>query len=188
MPHRPARKHASYESGNESATFSVGLQEASDCGSCAMAHLSAKYRAPMLLSFPFSAFSHPFCPPPTKCIFLPSACKFLVKSSARLPRDLPGPGPDAGRARQTRHPMHAPSPQQQPEPRPRTAGGYVRSLIRKLKQSLRPTNPFRTATGVAVTGAPPARPAPAPTAAAPAAGPTRQTIAPQAENADGKSF
>ena len=85
--------------------------------------------------------------------------------------------------------MHAPSPQQQPEPRPRTAGGYVRSLIRKLKQSLRPTNPFRTATGVAVTGAPPARQVPAAAAPTePVAGPARQTPVPQAQNADGKSF
>jgi len=94
--------------------------------------------------------------------------------------------------------MHAPSPHQQPETRPRTAGGFVRALFRKLRQALRPTNPFRTATGVAVTGSPPPQQAAVsiaavptgavPTAAAPGAGPTRQTPVGQAEITDGKSF
>src|SRR5262245_43793661 len=48
--------------------------------------------------------------------------------------------------------MHAPSPQQQPEPRPTTVAGCVRFVWRKIRQALRPTNPFRTAKGIAVTG------------------------------------
>jgi hypothetical protein len=48
--------------------------------------------------------------------------------------------------------MHAPSPQQKPERRPNSVAGFVWWFCRKLKQALRPSNPFRTATGVAVTG------------------------------------
>jgi hypothetical protein len=48
--------------------------------------------------------------------------------------------------------MHAPSPQQQPESRPATVAGYFRIFWRKVFGALRPTNPFRTAKGIAVTG------------------------------------